>query len=286
MEQAARAFATERSLSLGLRAARLADLLEAGAPLPQALDLSRNAVAADALLAARVGHETGLLGPALRMSLEHHEQVAGLMRGVIAKYLYFMALLWAGFAIISFMALKITPVFEKMFAEFHLKLPHLTAWTISAMHRCVVAPQLYVVPPFLLLTAVALVGVAYFVGWSRYELPLFHRFWRRRESALVLRALAFAVRQQRGLGPSVLMLSKQYPKASIGKRLERASAAIDQGVPWCDALQQAGLIKGVEASVLRAAQRAGNLAWALDELADSIWRRFAMRLRAVSHKRP
>ena len=281
LEQAARAFADERSLQLGRRASRLADLLEAGIPLPQALDLSRNRVSTDALLAARVGHELGMLGAALRMSLDHSERFAGIVRSVLAKLCYVVLVAWVGLVVITFIALKIIPVFEKMFAEFGLRLPYLTQRIIHFMHQCVGNWFVYLPAPFLLFTGVALVGLAYYVGWSRYELPLFHRFWLRRESALVLRAMAFAVRQQRALGPTVLMLSKQYPKVSVAQRLARASAAMERGVHWCDALRQVGLLKDLEVGVLRAAERVGNLAWALEEMADSTWRRFALRLHAA-----
>jgi type II secretory pathway component PulF len=41
-----------------------------------------------------------------------------------------------------------------------------------------------------------------------------------------------------------------------------------------------GLMKPAEVTMSRAAERAGNLAWALEELADSRMRRFVLRLRA------
>jgi protein transport protein HofC len=281
LDQAARAFAEERAVPLGLRAARLAELLEAGAPLPQALDLSRNPVSTDALLAARMGHELGVLGPALRMSLEHSEQTAVVMRSLLAKLCYFLLVAWVGLVVIVFMALKIIPVFQKMFDEFGLKLPHLTQLVIDGMRVCANYWFILGPPPILLVLAVTLVALAYYVGWSRYELPLLQRFWLRRESALVLRALAFAVRQQRPLAPTLHMLVRQYPKVSVAQRLARASAAVEQGVHWCDALQQVGLLQAVEAGVLRAAERVGNLPWALEEMADSTWRRFALRLHAA-----
>jgi type II secretory pathway component PulF len=133
----------------------------------------------------------------------------------------------------------------------------------------------------LLFAIVFLIGVSYYLGWSRYELPLFHRFWLRRESALVLRALALAVRQQQPLGAALVLLAEQYPKARVAARLSRASAAVASGVPWCDALRRVGLLRELEAGVLRSAERAGNLAWALDEMADSTLRRFVLRLRAL-----
>ena len=57
LEQAARAFADERSVQIGARVSHLADFLESGVPLPAALALTRNALPSDALLAAfgRIG---------------------------------------------------------------------------------------------------------------------------------------------------------------------------------------------------------------------------------------
>ena len=43
------------------------------------------------------------------------------------------------------------------------------------------------------------------------------------------------------------------------------------------ALLNAGLIQRVDLAVLQAAERVDNLAWALDEMADSLLRRFVLR---------
>ena len=80
LEQAARAFADERGVQIGVRVSRLADMLESGVPLPYALDMTRNPLPADALLAARLGQATGRLGPALRMSIRHSEMFDRTMR--------------------------------------------------------------------------------------------------------------------------------------------------------------------------------------------------------------
>jgi general secretion pathway protein F len=281
LDQAARAFAQERSVQLGLRAARLAELLEAGAPLSQALLLSRNPVSADALLAARLGCQTGQLASALRMSLAHHDHVAGIMRSVMAQYAYFLAVLWVALISVTFIMLKIIPVFARMFAEFQLRLPALTDAVIAAMQAIVANPYLYMGPAVLLATCVAMPALAYYVGWSRYEMPLFHRCWRRRESALVMRALGWAVARQQPLSTTIELLAHQYPKASIAKRLTRSATAIQQGLPWTAALLEVGLIKYSEAAVLQAAERTGNLAWALEEMADSALRRSVLRIRAL-----
>ncbi len=47
------------------------------------------------------------------------------------------------------------------------------------------------------------------------------------------------------------------------------------------ALHDAGLLTGNETAVLRSAQRVGNIPWALDQLAESIERRFSYRSQFV-----
>ncbi|MBC8873863.1 MAG: type II secretion system F family protein [Planctomycetes bacterium] len=279
LEQAARAFADERSVQIGPRVSRLAGLLESGVPLPNAMAMTRNALPTDALLAVRLGAETGRMGPALRVSVEHIDHFEGAMRGVLAKFFYVVLVLGIGSSIVGFVMFSIVPVWTQMFAEFDLALPPLTQLNIAASEFFVKAWPL-MIPLYGLLFLVFLFAISYYVGWSRYELPVFSRFWLRCDGALVLRSLALAVRQQRELGPTVFMLSRQYPRPSVGKRLAGASAHIDNGIHWCDALRAVGLFKKADVAVLKAAERVGNLAWALDEMADSALRRFAYRLRA------
>ncbi len=276
LEKAARSFADERSVQVGVRIAHLADLLESGVPLPAALAMSKNTLPSDALLAARLGVETGQLGVALRMSVDYGDDFERIMRDVLAKYLYVTGLLVVGTGVVSFMMVKIIPVFAKMFEEFGLTLPRMTQVVISVSeHFYILFPLVY---PVLLL--LLLVGISYFVRWSRYEVPLINRLWRRCDSALVMRALALTVRQQREMGPTVFMLARQYPYPSIGRLLVQASKQIDDGIHWCEALRSVGLIKSVEASLLHTAERVGNLGWALEEMSDSALRRFSFRLRA------
>jgi type II secretory pathway component PulF len=50
---------------------------------------------------------------------------------------------------------------------------------------------------------------------------------------------------------------------------------------WCQSLEQTGLIGQADAAVLAAAQRTGNLDWALEEMADSALRREVYRLQVL-----
>ena len=50
------------------------------------------------------------------------------------------------------------------------------------------------------------------------------------------------------------------------------------GQDWCDSLRVQKLIRRGDAAVFKAAQRVGNLEWALDEMADSALRQITYRL--------
>ena len=56
---------------------------------------------------------------------------------------------------------------------------------------------------------------------------------------------------------------------------------VGRGRDWAESLYDRRLIRSADLAVLQAAQRAGNLPWAMAEMADSNRRRFAYRLQAV-----
>jgi type II secretory pathway component PulF len=65
--------------------------------------------------------------------------------------------------------------------------------------------------------------------------------------------------------------------------LRAVASAAEAGMPWCASLHQSGLISPADAAVLSAAERVGNLPWALEEMAASALRRQAYRVQALIH---
>ena len=80
--------------------------------------------------------------------------------------------------------------------------------------------------------------------------------------------------------PSVL--AESYPKRAVRRQLHQAAAEVDSGGDWCEGLFHHGLIGRADRAILQAAQRLGNLPWALREMADSNRRRLAYRVQALS----
>ena len=277
LEAAARNFALERDDSLGYRAARLADALAAGAPLPAALARTGHPLPLDALLAVRVGYETGSLGPALRHVARTSASGREPMRAILQKLFYLLVLVNVAAGILTFVMLKIIPVYKKMFLEFDLELPGATVVLVN-FSDVVVNNWIWLQPILLPIQLLLVVGLLYYIGLLPRDFPLLGLLTRRYDGAMVMRSLAVAVDQKRPLGDMIRLLAKWYPRASVRGLLTTALRRMEQGADWREALRSVGLIRRADAAVLGAAQRAGNLRWALVEMSDSAQRRAAFHI--------
>lgn len=280
LEAAVSAFEDERDDLIGRRARNLADYLEAGVPLALALQRSRNPVSAAALLAADLGQQTGTLGPALRQVVAQTDAIDGVFRSLLEKLFYLAFLVCYALMMLAFLMIKITPKFQKIYHDFGMELPSVTRALIDVSRVAASGEAGLLLALLVLLQVVAVIGLLYYVRNAPTRLPLANLLWWRADCALVLRWLAIAVRQQRPLAEMVRLMAGYFPRAALRWRLERAAYRIESGADWCDSLQRVGLLRHAEAGLFRAAERAGNLAWALEEMADSSVRRSAYRLSA------
>jgi len=281
LESAARAFAEERNDLIGRRANLLADYLEAGVPLSLAITRSRCSVSPAVQLAADLGQQTGTLGVGLRQASSVQDAGEATLRSMIEKFFYLVVVFVMGLLVVSFLLLKIVPVIAKMFDDFGLELPELTRLLISFADLFVSSGL--VVPIMLFMFAmIGLMAICY-IGFSPRKLPLIGRLWWSADCALVMHWMAVAVRQKLPLGEMIRMLAVNFPQAKVRRRLERASARIDRGQNWCDSLRATGIFRRRENVLFKSAERAGNLAWALDEMAQSGIRRTSHRMRVWSN---
>jgi len=287
LPEAARAFADETQDDTGARALVLAQSLELGMPLSSAASRARLRLATPMRVAVRVGEALGMLGPAMRQQLDDTADADAIMRTVISRlyYLYAVVLILSG--VIMFVMLRIVPVFQKMFEEFDLELPVMTKLVINVSNLVVHHGLWLAAPLALVLTALALAafvwGGLFFIGWFPRDLPLVWRVFKRYDGALVMRGLALAVRRNLPIAQALHLLSDTYPIRRVGRLLGAVTAKAYQGVGWQNALAMTGLISSADAAVLLAAERADNLSWALEEMADSAIRRQTYRLQLALH---
>jgi type II secretory pathway component PulF len=279
LESAARAFAADRRDFLGLRAQTLADYLEAGVPLTLAFRRSYNSVPPSVELAADLGQQMGTLGSALRQAIDQLDDLEVSLRSLIEKLFYLTFIVTFGIGVLTFILIKIVPVFQKILEEFDVNVPAVTRGVVDVSHVVVSGGWVLLLPLIAILGVLMFAGLLYYVGISPRFIPGRSLIWWRADTALVLRWIATAVRQKRPIAEAVRLLAIYFPYHRLRYRLAVASKRIDQGADWTVCLRHARVIRLPEGVVFKAAERVGNLAWALDEMADSCVRRSAYRLR-------
>ena len=221
----------------------------------------------DVLLAVRLGNETGDVSGAVEKVARMDHEAESLLRTILEKLFYLAVLTNVLMGILSFVMMKIVPVFAKMFDEFGLDLPWPTQLLIHVSKW--IADYWFLVAPLILpLNAILLIGGLYYVYLLPRDIPMLNRVSLRWDSALIMRSLGLAVRQQRPFLNMIRILSDRYPRRSVRKRLRQTLTHMNNGTSWTDALYQTALLRSVDAAVLSAAQRSGNLEWAV-EMAES-----------------
>jgi type II secretory pathway component PulF len=270
---AARAFGQLGGRSSRERAERLAGLLEAGVSLPEALEQSRAATSAESQMTVRLGCQTGELGPSIEELVARRWEREAIWGPAAAKIAYLTCLAFFGILVGGFLSLMILPAYVRIFADFHLPLPR---QTVFAMRLSNWFAQ-FGVPVVLVLFVLVVYVLMRYIGWVPWEPRFMGRFTRRLDAATILDSLALAVQRDQPLLPMVTLLADRYPRASVRERLARVAGDLSVGADCWDSLHARGLIRQADRAVLQSAARAGNLPWALGEMADSSVRRFTYR---------
>jgi type II secretory pathway component PulF len=282
LAETARAYSDETLGDTGGRAIALAEALERGQPLATAVRTARLRMGTAMKVAVRVGEKLGALGPAMRQQLADSQQLDAALREVIGRFLYLATVVVAMLVVGTFVMLRIVPVFQRIFQEFNVSLPPLTNLVVNSSRWFAnigwLPVTLFVLLP---LPLVMLAGVLYYVGFVPRNLPLVWRLFRRYDGALIMRTLALAVSRRVPLLEAMTMVAEQYPIGIIGQRLKRAAVLAAGGAEWTQTMRAPGLIGQADAAVLKAAERVGNLEWALEEMADSALRREIYRVQVL-----
>lgn len=272
----ARAFADQFGRRYRRRVLQLADRLDRGENLADALDRVHRLASPDARLLVRAGLESGRLGPTLRLAVDAQSEAASLRTSVAAKLLYLLGLLLVIQALGGFCLYFIMPKFEAIFMDFGIDLPEVTTWLIRVGHFF--ASFFLIIP---VLTIILLVWIPFAIAsWSGLNVPLLGRFFKRRHATLILRALAPFVEAGLPIERGMDMLASHYPTRWVRRRLGDASRRVQQGLDWRAALVGEGLIREADRDALAAAAVVGNLSWAMNDLAESADRRGRVRIDA------
>ena len=254
----------------------LARLLRSGASLPDALQSLPKLVPVGSSLLIRIGWESGNLAKGLREAVDTRTRRLPILRSMGARIAYLLWILTVGQMIAGFVMYFIVPKFEAIFRDFGIGLPEVTLMVIRASHTVVDYTPIFV------LLEIASIGYLFaaVAGWGNMTVPVFDRLFVRRHSILIFRALAVVVEAERPVPGALYAMGEWYPARWVRRKLRHAADDAYQGAEWTEALRVAGLISKNDVGVLASAQRAGNLTWALRELAETGERRWGYRLQA------
>lgn len=275
----ARAFGEEQRGSFRRQVLKFAAALEQGTPLADAIRQQPRALPRSSQLAASVGQQSGRLPAALQEDAAGLSTFDPLRQAFGARLLYLSVVLLFVQLPVLFTFIKIMPSVRRIFLDFEVPLPALTRWVMDLSHEHWFHLLLILVT--LLWPAILLWGVAWYTGWAAWLPPGMRRWLLRFDRSTILRALAHPAENRQPLEPMIQHLAAGYPRRWVRKRLARAHQLIAAGHNWVSGLRLEALLGQADAAVLEAAQRAGNLAWALREMADSNQRRLIYRLQAL-----
>ncbi|MCC6125247.1 MAG: type II secretion system F family protein [Pirellulales bacterium] len=274
---AVNAYAAEVGGQYGERAHEFANLLSEGVPLPDALNLVPILVPSRNNPIIRSSYESGNLAKGLREAAAARTLQQPLWGSLSGNIFYIVAMIVFGASILTFLMVKIIPSFEKIFKDFSAALPPVTLALIG-ISRWLVNYWFLFFPFYILFLFLLFHCLLKYLDISWYDLPGTGWLMRRKHAAEIMDCLAMDVENRRTIDAGLHTLVRCYPTGAIRVKLNRVLADVQAGAPWHESLRARGLISPADAAVLQAAERAGNLPWAMREMADGNRRRLAYRL--------
>jgi type II secretory pathway component PulF len=263
----------------GRAAARLLRALGKGTPMLEAVAAYPRALPPEAIAYVAIGQTSRSQAAALReLSRSEQSELASVWRACVDRLSYLAFVILSMGVVLTFLMIKIVPEFEKIFEEFDLELPQIS---MAAIRFSIVYVDYLGIPVVIgmvvLLLGAITVGLCYL--WDMPVLrPWGDLLFRGRPTAHVLRVLAVATEQRQPLAQALQNVAGVYPSMPIRGRLQRASGDVNSGADWREALRKVRVITSAEQALLTTAERAGNLPWALRQIAMRREKRAVYRL--------
>ena len=283
LAEEARHISLEREDAIGRLAGRLADRLENGEPVRKVLPALVPRADLDRRLLLQIGAEYQLLDHVLLERDSASEEITQTLTKVFESTLYLLLAFVVGGALITFYFVSVLPVMFEMFEEFEIApspVAELMVLLAYNVHRWGFLAILVMAVLWLLVGTMAL-AAAQQMQLLFIDLPIVSRWGRSLDRARFLEALSLAAMRQRSMAEACALMSEAYPKRFMRRKMDRALERMNNGQEWSDSLRATGLITVAQQGVLRSAERVGNLAWALRELASLTRRRYAGRARLL-----
>ena len=267
----------------------LVDSLESGISIPAAIAANPAALPREAQAFAAISASNTTVRPAPPAPAYLNASSLGLgahpdWQVLTKRIAYVITIVIAMSLIMSFVMIKIVPSFHAIFEDFGLELPRLTVFLISGAQLFVEshAAALLVLSTCMLILGLIAISIAYLCDLPVLR-PLTDRLFMGFHRGLVLRLLAIAADRGNPFTEVLHQLvheSPRYPSRHVRKRIDRANRLMIGGMNWKEALVAASFVKRADLPLLATAERAGNLSWVLQFLAERKTRMLFFRWKA------
>lgn len=264
------AFANEQGGAFAAVARQLARQLEGGADLSQAIACSTGALPPEAALAARIGTDAGDLSGAVRAATGRRAGQLLLPPAVLWLLLFGPVAV----GMVVFIQVRIAPSLFAIIDDFD-----------SAPPPVMMAVSQLLNSPLIILAGLAIAALLLLVwlqwrGTLQPRLPGLKRIVRWIELGPVLRILALVTRRERPLPQALETIAMWHPNRWVRRRVRAAVRDLARGITWQESFRRRRLLAAADQAVLSAAERNGNLPWALEEMGESYARRADFQLKA------
>jgi type IV pilus assembly protein PilC len=253
---------------------QVATLLEEGYSLHAALQATPGVATRTTMLAVTLGQETGELALCLQaFRTPVRSRLATLWMEMVPRFAYplFLLLLIAG--VLGFWTINLVPKYEKIFHELNFPVPEETRRAIALGNNMLGHGWIVMLAMFLL--GVLLLLLLFAPGF-RWYFPVIGHFYRRYVRSQILQALSFLMQMSRPAPAALgLLAESNYLVGGARRRLRAVRRQVELGQPLADSLRAGKVLPHSMVPLLRTAEKAGNLPWALAEMADTLAQRVA-----------
>lgn len=264
--------------SYAVRLRQLAVYLKAGRPLGVALERVPGLLPRWVVSAIRIGDETGTLGEVLNecATTQLNWMKERFRTGSIGSLLIYLACYpWVILAPVSFMTYYIVPKYKAIFEGFGAELPGVTDAFIRSCDTWLVG--MWLVSPFLFLATLILLRFDH-SGWRNLRSGLFRGFYPRYDASPIMRHLARMIEKGKTLPDSLLAIANSYHRPTVATSVAEVYVETESGGDCWKSLLKRGFLSRRDLALIEAAQRSGNLPWALREIADVREKRYLFRV--------
>jgi len=267
LQDIVRGYAASCSSRYAARLQRFAAALESGYSLDAAIRENRGLFRYDVAGMIRLGDSPETLR-SLENVAQDERDYSAIRTTTIVRVVYLCTLVVHAMNVMCFVFIKIIPEFEKIFQDFDVQMPAMTLAFLLVSKWCVY--YWYLALPFFLLLVLAV--LAYLILQTNVVIfrPIgFRRMFRNTDAAKFLRVCAIGVRHRFPI-PTILERYRwTVPSNYLRRKGTGIQKFVEQGGDWIDAVCRSGFIGRPEASLLKSAERTGNIATVLDQLAQS-----------------